>query len=226
MFGFNGNIGILQASAEYILERGHISVSVIEFQSENVYDLGNGKKVTMTKGYIPSHSVIQTGNEFKHLISNATKLRSHAETNQNKTSSRSHLMVTIKYVTGPSAGKILFADLAGAEAAHDPERIGETNFINSSLNGLNQIFMNLSRGLIINYSANNLTKFLREYLQPTSSTIMLYHLRNDAIQKGLELIKDYAALTTEKKRGQISGPGKMPNAVKKNALQNITNIRL
>lgn len=200
MFGFEDDVGILRSSANTILKHGAICVSVVEFTYENTYDLTNGEKVSLLGNPLnPKSKTINTENEFDILVQRATKLRSQKPTNQNPTSSRSHLMFIMTFLQN-SAGKIVFADLAGFETASGKENIGETKHINSTTSDINNILMNLSRGEVANFNGNPMTKFLKPYLQPPSKTLMLYHVTGKSIRKGLELIKDFTPSTSGSKR--------------------------
>lgn len=97
MFGFNDDIGILRSSAIRILKHGTIFVTAVEFTNEESYDLASGIKVPMGKKFPnPIPETINTADEFDTLVLQAIKLRSQKSTNQNPTSSRSHLMFIMK----------------------------------------------------------------------------------------------------------------------------------
>lgn len=222
MFGFKNDVGILRSSANAILKHGAICVSVVEFAYENTYDLTNGEKNSIREPN-PKSITINTEDEFDTLVQQAMKLRSQKPTNQNPTSSRSHLMFIMTFLEN-KRGEIVFADLAGCETANGKENIGETKHINSTTSDINNILMHLSRGEVANFNGNTMTKFLKPYLQPPNKSLMLYHVTEQSIRKGLELIKDFTPSTSVAKRPlkEVSTDfGKEPKLQKRGPLKNL-----
>lgn len=200
MFGLNGELGILSFSANHILKREPISVSVIEFTDQETSDLTSGIKMKMDgKKLSPTTETIFTPGEFDEFVRQATELRVQSPTNQNLTSSRSHLIFVIK-LQRASQGELVFVDLAGFESGSGKENMVQTKYINSTLTDINTILRNLSRSCVVNFTGNILTMFLKPYLQPCNKTIMLYHVTKSSIKMGLELVKDFVPSTLNKKR--------------------------
>lgn len=229
MFGVKDDLGILQSSAVYILKHGEISVSVIEFTDKEVFDLSSGSKIHMDPNKLhPTTEVVYSSSEFGTLIQQATDLRLQKCTNQNQTSSRSHLIIVIKLKKG-AQGEIIFADLAGFENANGKENIDETKYINSTLTDINTMLLNLSRGNVVNSNKYSLTRFLKPYLKPENKTIMLYHVTKSSLKTSLELVKDFVASTVLKPKERAPSSDKVkrgavvnksdPKAIKKLKLQ-------
>lgn len=200
--GVDVEVGILQLAAAHILTLKKLNVTVIELTDKNKYDLVDGVKIELTNQQ-PKVKIIQTFEEFKLLVQKITSIRAQKPTNQNHTSSRSHLIfiLTVQDKDAP----IVFADLAGFESAKDKENMHETKYINSTLSQLNQVMLNISRNQIADYGANELTKFLKPYLKKSTLTLMLYHLSKDSVQTGLEYVKDVVpSRKPEKRNGNTS----------------------
>lgn len=215
MFGFGINTGILRQSVAQILVDGSIQVSAIELIGPDVFDVISGIKVPIQKLDKPSDEMITTTDEFDLLVQQVIAIRAQKATNQNITSSRSHLIFVIKL----RENTIVFADLAGFESPKGKENIDETKFINVTLYELNQVLLGISRGGHLNHSANSLTKFLQPYLQAKSQTLMLYHVLKNSVHKDLEYIKDVVASQRAPKRDSrninpLKGqpPKKCPNS--------------
>lgn len=228
MFGLNGELGILSSSANHILKHGAISVSVVEFTDQETYDLSSGIKVQMDgKNLSPITEIIYTASEFNLFVQQAAELRLQKSTNQNLTSSRSHLIFIMKLQHAPQ-GEMVFVDLAGFESGSGKENIRQTKYINSTLTDINMILINFSRGCVANFTANTLTMFLKPYLQPRNKTLMLYHVTKSSIKMGLELVKDFVPSTLVRKRSIAStsvartvgkNNASKPNIVQRKVLQ-------
>lgn len=108
MFGTKNAYGILNRSIELILNKSApINVSVVEMIGINMYDLcDKTKKLDKTKPKIISMGEIQ---DFNALVAKVQRSRAQKETDQNLTSSRSHLMF---YFSNNQGGKMAFVDLA------------------------------------------------------------------------------------------------------------------
>lgn len=197
MFGDKHDVGVLQLAAAHILTLNKINLTVIELIDKNKYDLVDGAKIKL-ENQQPKVKSIQTVDEFQLLLQNVISIRSQKPTNQNDTSSRSHLIFIL--TAEDKHNEIVFADLAGFESARDKENMDETKFINSTLSHLNHVMLNLSRNRIPDYGANELTKLLKPYLQKAAHTLMLYHLSQKTIKTGLEYIKDIVPTRKDEKR--------------------------
>lgn len=176
-----------------------LQASAIEVINKEFLDLTHG---TIDE---PKVKKVNSPDEFEAFVQQVTSLRVQKPTNQNHTSSRSHLIIFLTSKENPK-GRIVFADLAGFENPKDKENMNETKFINSSLMQLNQVLLSISRKQVPNYNANPLTLFLKPYLSSNSRTLMLYHVSKESLKKGLEYIKDIVAShkDTKRKAGQIS----------------------
>lgn len=198
MFGIENELGVLGLSVEHILRSNAINISTIEFIDKHTFDLVDGKKTLLEKRVNPKIRKIQTANEFHLLIKTVTSIRVQKATNQNSTSSRSHLVFMIS-IEGKS-GCMIFADLAGFENGQGKENIRETQFINSSLNEINQLLLKVRRDQVVSNGSYPLTNFLNPYLKKSAKTIMLYHVLNGSVKKGLENIKDIVPSKSAEKR--------------------------
>lgn len=187
MFGVNGSIGILGRSVEFLLNKKRINATVIEMTENDLFDLGNGNKETLHN----TGSLISIGSmaEFDELVSKVLKVRSQKKTNQNNTSSRSHLIFKLSFEDN-TRGQIAFIDLAGWENP-DQKNINETKFINSSLTSLNTLMANIAQKKVVTFDSK-LTKLLKPYFtaQKKCICILMYHVSNTGIKKGLENIKN------------------------------------
>lgn len=196
MFGRNDEIGIISQSAAFILAKEPIQVAALEQFGDDTYNLIENRFKIDTESK-PRVSSIASNEGFGTLLNQILSLRKQSSTNQNKTSSRSHLLVIL--ATQESNNKLVFLDLAGFEKPEGKENTKETNFINSSLSKLNFVLMNMARGQIIDYKASPLTKFLEPYLKASKKTLMLYHVPKHSANKGLEYIKDIVASNKNKR---------------------------
>lgn len=192
MFGFNQNTGVMSWSGAYILSKFSFQATAIEVADKHIFDLTTGVKVQMEKMNKPAERKINTPEEFDAFSDQMTRIRLQKATNQNQTSSRSHLIFVLTAQNNPKS-QILFADLAGFENSKGKENLSETKFINTTLMELNQVLLSVSRREIANYNANALTSFLKPYLSSNSQTVMFYHVSKESIKKGLEYIKDIVA---------------------------------
>lgn len=187
MFGTEADVGILFRTVSYILnKKQQICVTAVELFGKNVFDLIDNGEQAKDEFHT---EIIATCDEFGSLISKVISLRKQKETNQNKTSSRSHLFIIFS-LEGNAGKKLVFADLAGFENPKGKENSEETQFINSSLSSLNTVLLSISRKEVVNYRLSALTKLLEPYLKNAKGTIMLYHLPSHSVKKGLEYIKD------------------------------------
>lgn len=188
MFGFAENPGILQRSISFLLEKKTLSVSVVEITGSNFFDLVNGKEEKSEMGK-QTKLKLQSINEFEHLISTTLTLRKKKSTNENQTSSRSHLFFNFQDENGAS---LAFVDLAGWESLDNKDDIQETRFINSTLSRLNTVFQQISQQQVPSFDTN-LSKMFKPFLTKSGKCCMLYHVSNIGIKKGLENIKNVVA---------------------------------
>lgn len=117
MFGIGNEFGILGLSVERFLRSNAINISAIEFINKTTFDLVEGKKTELEKRCNPKIKTIRTVEELRVVVKSVLKLRVQKSTNQNFTSSRSHLILVIS-IEGKS-GRMIFADLAGFESGKE-----------------------------------------------------------------------------------------------------------
>lgn len=131
------------------LETHSVSMTVVEVQAAANIDLLNSTPIQIvedTSGEIRflggTEYPIESSNHLLELINDASAARATKATGRNETSSRSHMIVRIRFVPKGAAwakpGFLFIADLAGSEntadsATHDKTRQVEAKFINSSL---------------------------------------------------------------------------------------------
>lgn len=182
MFGTQNAYGILNRSIELILNTSApINVSVVEMIGTNMYDLGDKKiKLDKTK---PKIIPMAEMHDFNALVTKVQSMRAQKETDQNPTSSRSHLMF---YFSNNQGGKMAIVDLAGWENPKNKD-IVETKFINGTLSSLNELFISIAKKTRPS-SQSELTRALKPYLIDSKVCIM-YHVNKRAIKSGLESIK-------------------------------------
>lgn len=207
MFGRNNEVGILSQSAAFILSKKPIRVAALEQFGDDTYNL-TGNRFKINEEILPRVSSIDSNDGFGILMNQIVSLRKQSSTNQNNTSSRSHLLVIL--TTEGSDKKLIFLDLAGFEKPQGKENAKETNFINSSLSKLNFVLMNMARGQIVNYKVSPLTKFLEPYLKASKQTLVLYHVPKHSANKGLEYIKDIVATSKNKRVSSQFSAFKIP----------------
>ncbi|XP_031639729.1 protein claret segregational-like, partial [Contarinia nasturtii] len=198
MFGFGNEVGILHQSVSEILKCGTIVLTVFEIIDKDRFDLivNDGIKIRMTNDSKPNTKQIQSSDEFSQTFQQVLALRAQKSTDQNATSSRSHLIVKISLKNNSNC--IVFADLAGFESAKNKENLSETQFINSSLSGFNQVMLSMSRNEKPNFKANTLTKCLQPFIN--ANAVMFYHVNAYSMKTSLEMIKDIMASQKGQKR--------------------------
>lgn len=198
MFGVDGSNGLLHRSGEYILNSTPFKASVFEFMDKGCFDL-SGKRVLLDEKNQPKEINISSVDEFKRLIDQFTGNRTQKPTNQNATSSRSHLFVVFSLKNSNS--KMAFVDLAGFESPNSKENSEESKYINSSLSALTSVLIGLTQNQNPKPNkANKMCMCLKPFLITSNQTIIMYHVNNGAPKKGLQYIKDIASSTRESKR--------------------------
>ncbi|XP_062500955.1 kinesin-like protein KIF28P isoform X2 [Corticium candelabrum] len=178
-----------------------VSFSMLEIYNEKVRDLLNpkgskssGLKVRQhpkTGFYIPELLIVPVDSfkDISNRMNEGTQNRTVASTNMNKTSSRAHTVVTLKFTQkGKSASganttktsNVNLVDLAGSERADSTgatgERLKEGAAINQSLSALGNVIAALAdnkSGTIVPYRDSVLTKLLKNALGGNSKTIMV-----------------------------------------------------
>lgn len=189
MFGVEDDIGLLCRSAAYIMAKRSIIVEAIELYGNDRFDMLDNGKMIMKK---PIEISIESMDGFSLLAKGLLSNRKQKSTDENTTSSRSHLLIIIS--TSEHLGnKLVFADLAGFEKLKGKENVPETKFINSTLSNLNMVLLNISRNQTASFKSSTLTRELEPYLKGSTRILMMYHLPVHSVKKGLEYIKDVVA---------------------------------
>lgn len=192
MYGFGDEKGLLSNAVEYIfgaLNNKKIVISAIEVKGDGYFDLLTGTHKQITTSKDAEKKSIHSVDEFDINLSSVLKIRTQKATDQNATSSRSHLMFELQ-VEGERA-LMAFIDLAGWENPEGKD-IQETKFINRTLYGFNTILSKITNDEVVTFDTK-LDKLFKPFLSGTGEVFMLYHLRNSTAKKGLELIKNVVA---------------------------------
>lgn len=187
MFGMDSENGFLIQIAEYVFNNTAINVSVVEVDGSERFDLSNAK-TKIAKNSKPNCILFESLEKFAMLIANSTKIRNQQSTDQNATSSRSHYFVIF---TSDRGKYLMIADLGGFECAKNKIDFKQTQFINSTLSDLNTMLHNISKGHVAS-GKTSLTSFLEPYMKHSNETVIMYHILNRHIKKGLDYIKDIA----------------------------------
>ncbi|ESO83557.1 hypothetical protein LOTGIDRAFT_236567, partial [Lottia gigantea] len=181
-----------------------VTFSMLEIYNEQIRDLlvkgqqkQGGLKVRQNPKvgfYVEGLKQVPVSNykEIEQLMNQGAISRTTASTNMNATSSRSHMVITIKFeqvfmnVSGESTTKsseINLVDLAGSERANSTgatgDRLKEGAAINQSLSSLGNVIRALAdisggkKKVIVPYRDSVLTKLLQSALGGNSRTIMI-----------------------------------------------------
>lgn len=195
MFGLDGP-GILAKSVEFILQSNEVFISAIEILGNKYYDVVSGHHIEM-KESSATKVRIESMAQFNEAQSNIIKARTQKQTNQNLTSSRSHLIIKLNLCSNSQA-EMGFIDLAGWE---DPKGkdIDETKFINNTLSQLNTVLFHISNNQLATFKTP-LLKQMKPYFSESAETLMLYHVSHADAKKGIENIKDVVANFKGEKR--------------------------
>lgn len=192
MFGITNTSGLLFSSIEYVLARNeNVFVSFIEIFKTNVFDLGSGQRQGIKSIESAMVLPIQSFDSFKDICTKVLAARKQKSTDQNATSSRSHLVICFSSNKNP-ANRMAFIDLAGWECPKNKEDMTETQFINKTLSEFNQTLALFVSNKVATFNSE-LGKIFKPYLTDKSHTCMFYHVSNGAMQKGLENIKGIVA---------------------------------
>lgn len=201
LFGFH-SIGILGRSFEFIINATNSKVfaTAIEIVERGCLDMCD-KKALLEENIKPKEKVISSMIEFESFIDGIKLTRVQKQTNENPTSSRSHLLIVLSLDGGASKSNLVFVDLAGFESPDNKGNGQESKFINSSLSDINSLLINMKKQNVYNPpKTNKIAVRLKSFLTPTSQTLMLYHVNDKSLKKGLEYIKEIASSTRKSKR--------------------------
>lgn len=205
MFGSN-EPGLLQRSGEYILQQTKFFASAVEVNERGCFEL-YGNQSLLKENHQPTRTILESTMDLRVFIDKVNTNRTQKPTNQNATSSRSHLIITLSLENGNA---MAFVDLAGFESSNNKDNAAESIFINKTLTELTSYLISLTRGTVyVPPKSNQIVKILKPFFTPKCKTVMMYHVKDDGMKKGLELIKDIVSSSRKLKRA--------------NPLSNITN---
>ncbi|KIM21779.1 hypothetical protein M408DRAFT_333264 [Serendipita vermifera MAFF 305830] len=184
------------------------SMQYLEIYCDDCYDLlaheGTSTKLSIRENKdgrvsvanLSSHQ-FSTMKEFEKLVNKATKSRKTAATTSNRSSSRSHAILSITVFQAPPEslsfthlprmlGRVEFVDLAGSErntsstTSFGPApkiRMTESVSINKSLTALSRVVMSLNdNSSVIPYRDSSLTRVLKDALGGKSITILICNI--------------------------------------------------
>ncbi|XP_013392801.1 kinesin-like protein KIF28P [Lingula anatina] len=223
MVGYGPNKGIVPITCDELFKaidkntdkkkQMQVTFSMLEIYNEQVRDLLTPAKQQQKGGLkVRQHpksgfyvdglkSVpVRSYNEIERLMDQGTLSRTTAATNMNATSSRSHMVITIRFKQlymnelGESTTKtseVSLVDLAGSERADstgaEGDRLKEGAAINQSLSTLGNVISALAdlamgkKKVMVPYRDSVLTKLLQSALGGNSRTIMIAALSPAAI---------------------------------------------
>lgn len=184
--------GIIPRSLKHLfesinMENFELSISLLEIDQSKLVDLFNieNKKLSIQNYSVKDLKkiIIKDLSSSMDIIKKGISLRKVDKTNMNKESSRSHLVFTV-YLNNKNTDcitKLNIIDLAGTEKAgayykksSNKNLLVQGSSINNSLMQLKLLIHNLSKGITnISYSANNLTKILKDALGGNSYTLLI-----------------------------------------------------
>ncbi|KAK3092350.1 hypothetical protein FSP39_001728 [Pinctada imbricata] len=214
MIGYGPNKGIVPITCEELFKaiednqdktkQLQVSFSMLEIYNEQVRDLlvktkpqAGGLKIRQnpqTGFYVEGlkQVPVRDYNEIEKLMEQGTVNRTTASTNMNATSSRSHMVITIRFAqvfknadgqSNTRSSDINLVDLAGSERADSTgatgDRLKEGSAINQSLSTLGNVISALAdlamgkKKVLVPYRDSVLTKLLQSALGGNSRTIMI-----------------------------------------------------
>ncbi|GFG34639.1 hypothetical protein Cfor_03711 [Coptotermes formosanus] len=191
-------------------EQYTVTMSYLEIYNENIRDLLNpssgflelredsrGRNIQVTR---LSEVSTSSAEEVMHLLQKGNRARTVEPTAANKTSSRSHALLSVtvqqtsvlqtqdKMKSRIKQGKLFMIDLAGSERASQTKnrgkRLQEGAHINRSLLALGNCINALSGGAhYVNYRDSKLTRLLKDALSGNCRTVMVAHVSPAAVHK-------------------------------------------
>lgn len=214
MIGYGPNKGIVPITCEELFKaiennkdrqkQLQVSFSMLEIYNEKVKDLlvkskqaQEGLKIRQNPQagfYVDGLKNVPVRNykEIEKLMEQGTVNRTTASTNMNATSSRSHMVITIRFnqvirnaggESNTRSSDINLVDLAGSERADSTgatgDRLKEGSAINQSLSTLGNVISALAdiaggkKNVLVPYRNSVLTKLLQTALGGNSRTIMI-----------------------------------------------------
>ncbi|XP_050424557.1 kinesin-like protein KIF19 isoform X2 [Adelges cooleyi] len=214
MVGHGGETGIMVRAVSDLFDtvaknacRYTVKLSYLEIYNENIRDLLNPSSGFLELREDSSRSrniqvaglsevVVETVDEVMGLLNQGNRQRTVEPTGANKTSSRSHALLSVtvskssRASTAVRQGRLFMIDLAGSERASQTKnrgkRLKEGAHINRSLLALGNCINALSGGTnprFVNYRDSKLTRLLRESLSGNCRTVMIAHVNPAASHK-------------------------------------------
>lgn len=214
MVGHGGETGIMVRAISDLFDivsknayRYTVKMSYLEIYNENIRDLLNPasgflelREDTSRNRNIQvtglSEVVVVSIDEVMGLLHQGNRQRTVEPTGVNKTSSRSHALLSVtvckasRTATAVRQGRLFMIDLAGSERASHTKnrgkRLKEGGHINRSLLALGNCINALSGGTnprFVNYRDSKLTRLLRESLSGNCRTVMIAHVSSAASHK-------------------------------------------
>ena len=164
-----------------------LSMSLLEIDQSSLIDLfKNDKKNLIIQNFSVKDlkkCIIVDLKSSIDLLKKGFALRKVDKTNMNRESSRTHLVFTIYLENKKSCNvsKLNIIDLAGTEkpganykSSDNKKLLIQGSSINNSLMQLKLLIKNLSKGITnVSYSANNLTKILKDSLGGNSYSLLI-----------------------------------------------------
>ncbi|KAK3593182.1 hypothetical protein CHS0354_039667 [Potamilus streckersoni] len=214
MIGYGANKGIVPITCEELFKviddnedkekQLQVTFSMLEIYNEQVRDLlvktkppHGGLKIRQNPSagfYVEGLRAVpvRAYTEIEKLMEQGTINRTTASTNMNATSSRSHMVITIRFVqvfknamgqSNTRSSDVNLVDLAGSERADSTgatgDRLKEGSAINQSLSTLGNVISALAdlslgkKKVLVPYRDSVLTKLLQSALGGNSRTIMI-----------------------------------------------------
>lgn len=214
-----------------------LSISLLEIHQSTLIDLLNvqNKKLVIQNYSVKdlTKSVVNNLSSSIDLIRKGISSRKVEKTNMNKESSRSHLVLTIylRNINTEHTCKMNIVDLAGTEKpgayyknSSNKSLLIQGASINNSLMQLKMLIQNLAKNItFISYSANNLTKILKDSLGGNSYTLLIACLNSNALcqSESFETL-DFANMVKSIKNNPLIIPNSSNKT--KNSLINDENI--
>ncbi|KAL3873216.1 hypothetical protein ACJMK2_036357 [Sinanodonta woodiana] len=193
-----------QCQLQFYSRRPKVTFSMLEIYNEQVRDLlvkakppHGGLKIRQNPSagfYVEGLRAVpvRAYAEIEKLMEQGTFNRTTASTNMNATSSRSHMVITIRFVqvfkneagqSNTRSSDVNLVDLAGSERADSTgatgDRLKEGSAINQSLSTLGNVISALAdlslgkKNVLVPYRDSVLTKLLQSALGGNSRTIMI-----------------------------------------------------
>lgn len=161
----------------------------------------------------------QNENDLTELIRRGESRRTVAATKMNSSSSRSHLMLSVKIVSvnrethEQLVGKLILVDLAGSERLKKSEVTGEQQKeaieINKSLTALGDVIEGIGKGLkLVPYRNHKLTQMMQDSIGGSAKTLMFCNISPAIADVGETLMSLKYATRAKKITNQVKKTSK------------------